>query len=75
MAQLHAKGFYPLDFTGGNILTNEDGSRLQLIDLNRMRTGRSISLQEGLKQARKLIITDTERQLLQQTYLEARAHE
>lgn len=72
MARLHAKGFYPLDFTGGNILTNEDGSRMQIIDLNRMRRCRHISLKQGLKQARKLIITDSERQTLQTAYIEAR---
>ena len=72
MAQLHAKGFYPLDFTGGNILTNEDGSRMQIIDLNRMKRCRHISLRQGLRQARKLIITDDERQLLHRAYIEAR---
>jgi len=72
MAQLHAKGFYPLDFTGGNILTNEDGSHMQIVDLNRMRRCRHISLKQGLRQARKLIISDSERQILQTAYIEAR---
>ena len=72
MAQLHAKGFYPLDFTGGNILTNADGSRMQLVDLNRMKRCRSIGLRQGLRQARRLIINDRERQLLQDAYIEAR---
>lgn len=75
MAQLHRKGFYPLDFTGGNILTNQDGSRMQIVDLNRMRRCRHISLAQGLRQANKLIITDTERQVLTQAYIQARAHE
>lgn len=72
MAQLHVKGFYPLDFTGGNILLNEDGSRIQLIDLNRMRRCSSIGIEQGLRQAKRLIITDDERQLLETAYLEAR---
>ena len=75
MAQLHARGFYPLDFTGGNILTNADGTHMQLIDLNRMRLCRHIGLQEGLRQARKLIITDQERQILETAYIQARTHE
>lgn len=72
MAQLHAKGFYPLDFTGGNILTNADGSRMQIVDLNRMKRCRHISIKQGLKQARKLIISDSERQLLHDAYIQAR---
>lgn len=72
MAKLHAKGFYPLDFTGGNILLNEDGSRMQLVDLNRMRVCRHISLRQGMRQADKLIISDEERQLLLRAYREAR---
>jgi tRNA A-37 threonylcarbamoyl transferase component Bud32 len=72
MAQLHAKGFYPLDFTGGNILTNADGSRMQIVDLNRMRRCRHISIKQGLKQARKLIISDSERLLLHDAYIQAR---
>lgn len=75
MARLHEKGFYPLDFTGGNILTNKDGSHMQLVDLNRMRIYKHISIRQGLKQADKLIISDTERQLLEQAYMEARTHE
>ncbi len=73
MAQLHAKGFYPLDFTGGNILTNEDGSRMQIIDLNRMRRCRYISQRQGLRQARRLMLTDDERKLLSKSYIEARS--
>lgn len=72
MVQLHSKGFYPLDFTGGNILTNVDGSRMQIVDLNRMKICRHIGLQQGLKQARRLIISDQERQMLHEAYIAAR---
>ena len=72
MAQLHEKGFYPLDFSGGNILLNADGTRMQLVDLNRMRRYRSISIEQGLKQAYRLVLTAEERELLNETYIAAR---
>ena len=72
MVQLHEKGFYPLDFSGGNILLNADGTRMQLVDLNRMRRCRSISIEQGLKQAYRLVLTDEERQLLNKTYIALR---
>ena len=72
MVQLHEKGFYPLDFSGGNILLNADGTRMQLVDLNRMHRCRSISVEQGLKQAYRLVLTDAERQLLNKTYIALR---
>ena len=72
MAQLHEKGYYPLDFSGGNILLNADGTRMQLVDLNRMRRYRSISIEQGLKQAYRLVLTAEERELLNETYIAAR---
>ena len=36
-ATLHQRGILHLDYSGGNILFNEDGSRVQVIDLNRTR--------------------------------------
>lgn len=36
-AQLHKKGIWHQDYSGGNILFNEDGSLIQIVDLNRIR--------------------------------------
>ena len=72
MAKLHALGAYPLDFSGGNILLNADGSQMQLVDLNRMQWCEHICLRKGLKQAWRLVLTDEERQLLNQAYIAAR---
>lgn len=36
-ARLHQQGIWPLDYSGGNILFNSDGSRIEVIDLNRTR--------------------------------------
>lgn len=72
MAELHHRGFYPLDFSGGNILLNEDGSRMQLVDLNRMRHCRYIGINKGAAQAKRLVLTDEERRILLESYTEAR---
>lgn len=72
MADLHDRGFYPLDFSGGNILLNESGSCIQLVDLNRMRCCKNIPLSQGATQAKRLVLTDEERQCLLEAYTEAR---
>lgn len=36
-AQLHQQGIWHQDYSGGNILFNEDGSLIQIVDLNRIR--------------------------------------
>ncbi len=36
-AQLRAMGVWHRDYSGGNILFNEDGSKIEIIDLNRIR--------------------------------------
>ena len=60
MAKIHEKGCYPLDFSGGNILVNEDGSRAQIVDINRMRTGLHISLEQGCRQTERLHLNDAD---------------
>lgn len=36
-ALLHQRGIWHQDYSGGNILFNEDGSRIEIVDLNRIR--------------------------------------
>lgn len=35
-AQLHEQGIWHKDYSGGNVLFNDDGSRVEVVDLNRM---------------------------------------
>ena len=44
------------DYSGGNILFNEDGSRIQVIDLNRIRFKKYIPIEVGLKNFERLNI-------------------
>ena len=41
-AELHQRGIWHKDYSQGNILFNEDGSKIELIDLNRIRRHRPI---------------------------------
>ena len=41
-AQLHKMGIWHRDYSQGNILFNEDGSRIEVVDLNRIRWRRHI---------------------------------
>jgi glycosyltransferase involved in cell wall biosynthesis len=55
-AALHKKGVLHQDYSGGNILFNEDGSRIQVIDLNRIRFKKYIPIEVGLKNFERLNI-------------------
>ena len=68
MAQLHQKGLYALDFSGGNILVNDDGSQVQIVDLNRMRIFQHIDLSQGCKQTTRLHLTKNDCQELARAY-------
>lgn len=68
MAQLHQKGLYALDFSGGNILVNADGSQVQIVDLNRMRTFRHIDIHRGCSQTTRLHLTENDCQELAKAY-------
>ena len=55
-ATLHQQGIYHQDYSGGNILFNEDGSRVEVIDLNRIRFCHSLSRQQRLRNFERLNI-------------------
>lgn len=55
-ATLHRQGVWHADYSGGNILFNDDGSRIQVIDLNRIRFRRYISRDLGLRNFERLNI-------------------
>lgn len=55
-AELHRRGILHCDYSGGNILFNDDGSRIQVIDLNRIRFGRHLSREQRLGNFERLNI-------------------
>ena len=72
MAQLHERGCYPLDFSGGNILLDENGQRAQLVDINRMRWYRTIPLRLGGRQTERLHLSDEDCRHVAKAYAQAR---
>ena len=72
MAKMHEKGCYSLDFSGGNILVNEDGSRVQIVDVNRMRHYAHIDMQKGCRQTRRMHLTQNDCKYLAEGYAQAR---
>ncbi len=55
-ATLHRQGVLHADYSGGNILFNDDGSLVQVIDLNRIHFRKKISTNQGLKNFERLNI-------------------
>ena len=55
-AALHQQGVLHKDYSGGNILFNEDGSKVEIIDLNRIHFYRHIGTEQGLRNFERLNI-------------------
>lgn len=55
-AVLHQKGIWHRDYSGGNILFNEDGSRVEVIDLNRICFCKRMSQPQRLQNFERLNI-------------------
>ncbi len=72
MAAMHERGCFSLDFSGGNILVNGDGSEVQLVDLNRMQTMRFIDLKKGCSQTRRLHLTEDDCRHVAEGYAQTR---
>lgn len=72
MAHMHEKGCYSLDFSGGNLLVNEDGTQVQIVDLNRMRHYTHIDMKLGCKQTSRLHLTDRDCRWLAEEYASVR---
>lgn len=55
-AELHKRGILHRDYSGGNILFNDDGSRVEVIDLNRIRFCNRLTREQRLQNFERLNI-------------------
>lgn len=55
-AELYQRGVFHQDYSGGNILFNEDGSKIEVIDLNRIKFYRKMPIKKGLQLFERLNI-------------------
>ena len=55
-AALHKRGILHRDYSGGNILFNPDGTRIQIVDLNRVRFYKHLSRKQRLRNFERLNI-------------------
>lgn len=55
-AELYQRGIYHQDYSGGNILFNEDGSKIEVIDLNRIKFYKKMPIKRGLQLFERLNI-------------------
>ena len=55
-AELYQRGIYHQDYSGGNILFNEDASKVEIIDLNRIKFYREMPFKKGLQLFERLNI-------------------
>lgn len=70
-ARLHQNGILHRDYSGGNILFNEDGSRVELIDLNRIRFCRHMSRSTRLCNFERLNIDRDALSVMAKAYADA----
>ena len=67
-AELHKKGFWPLDFTAGNFLVSADGTQMQIVDLNRMKRVTHVTPGQVRKQFSKLPLSEEDLAIVLQAY-------
>ena len=71
-ALLHDNGVWHEDYSGGNILFNDDGSHIEIIDLNRMKFLNHIGQEKGCRGFERLNIDRQALTLMAHSYAEAR---
>ena len=70
-ATLHQHGIWHRDYSGGNILFNADGSRIEVIDLNRIRMCRQMNRRQRLQNFERLNIDRQALRVMATAYAEA----
>ncbi len=71
-ATLHERGIMHHDYSGGNILFNADGSKIEMVDLNRVHFYKHIDITQGCKNFERLNIDKEALQIMAEAYAEAR---
>jgi serine/threonine protein kinase len=70
-AQLHRQGILHRDYSGGNILFNQDGSLVEVIDLNRIRWKKTLSRTVRWQNLERLNIDREALRIMARAYAEA----
>lgn len=70
-ATLHQHGILHRDYSGGNILFNDDGSRVEVVDLNRIHFCKRLSREQRLHNFERLNIDREALQTMATAYAEA----
>lgn len=74
-AQLHQRGILHKDYSGGNILFNENGSQLNIVDINRLRFCQHIPQAQGLQNFERLNIDREALAIMAYAYADAMHYE
>ena len=70
-AELYQRGIYHQDYSGGNILFNEDGSKIEVIDLNRIKFYKKMPIKKGLQLFERLNIDKEALSILGATFAQS----
>ena len=74
-ALLHQRGVLHKDYSGGNILFSTDGSRIEIVDLNRIRFCHGISMNQGLRNFERLNIDREALTIMAKAYAQAMGYD
>ena len=70
-AKLHKRGILHRDYSGGNILFNRDGTRIQIVDLNRIQFCKHLTREQRLRNFERLNIDMEALAIMAKAYAEA----
>ena len=70
-AELYQRGVFHQDYSGGNILFNEDGSKIEIIDLNRIKFYCKMPIKKGLQLFERLNIDKEALSILGASYAQS----
>ena len=71
-ARLHEHGIYHADYSQGNILFSDDASKIQIVDLNRLRFYRHIGIRKGCRNFERLDLDRDALAVMAAAYAEVR---
>ncbi len=71
-AQLHKQGIMHHDYSGGNILFDADGSKVEMVDLNRVHFYKRIGFEQGCQNFERLNIDKSALRIMAKAYAQER---